>query len=217
LEMIESNSIRMELRYAYYRRCQVLRRNGEQCKAPAEQGAHICYAHARQNAMQQRRAREREAVLEEAAQRIRMHPMLSWKCGKRSRITDGVGDVSADLHAIQVTLAAVTQAIIDGRIDNKTAGRLCWELQIASKLLWLKQRTSMAARRRRSPAFREFDVPINIAEQILRPGATVLNHRSGDASSATGWQPVTGTARSTGILLPDEKFLDRPVADEKAA
>ena len=142
-----------EARYAYYRRCQEFRRNGEQCKAPAEQGAHICYAHARQNATQQRRAREREAVLEEAAQRMRMHPMLSWKCGKRSRITDGVGDVSADLHAIQVTLAAVTQAIIDGRIDNKTAGRLCWELQLASKLLWVEAEDKYGRTAEAQPSF----------------------------------------------------------------
>ena len=34
-----------EARYAYYRRCQEFRRNGEQCKAPAEKDAQICHAH----------------------------------------------------------------------------------------------------------------------------------------------------------------------------
>jgi hypothetical protein len=37
-----------EARYAYYRRCQVFRKNGGQCKAPAEKGSGICYAHARE-------------------------------------------------------------------------------------------------------------------------------------------------------------------------
>jgi hypothetical protein len=52
-----------EARYAYYRRCQVFRKGGEQCKAPAEKGSHICYAHAGQLAMAVRRERERRAVL----------------------------------------------------------------------------------------------------------------------------------------------------------
>jgi hypothetical protein len=37
-----------EARYAYYRRCQQYRRNGEQCKAPAMKGEHICHRHAEQ-------------------------------------------------------------------------------------------------------------------------------------------------------------------------
>jgi hypothetical protein len=44
-------------RHSYYRRCQLFRRNGEQCKAPAEKGAHICHAHAAQQAMALRRER----------------------------------------------------------------------------------------------------------------------------------------------------------------
>src|SRR5262245_30425199 len=37
-----------EARYAYYRRCQQFRRNGEQCKAPAMKGEDICHRHAEQ-------------------------------------------------------------------------------------------------------------------------------------------------------------------------
>lgn len=55
-----------EARYSYYRRCQIFRKGGEQCKAPAEKGSHICYAHAGQLAAAVRRERERRAVLAEA-------------------------------------------------------------------------------------------------------------------------------------------------------
>src|SRR5262249_25427548 len=51
-----------EERYAYYRRCQVVRRNGEQCKAPAEKGAQICHAHAGQQAAALRRKLESMVV-----------------------------------------------------------------------------------------------------------------------------------------------------------
>ena len=44
-----------EARYSYYRRCQVFRKGGVQCKAPAEKGSHICYAHAGQLATAVRR------------------------------------------------------------------------------------------------------------------------------------------------------------------
>lgn len=62
---------RPEARYAYYRRCQVFRKNGEQCKSPAEKGAHICYAHAGQQAMAFRRDLERRIVLAEAVAEMR--------------------------------------------------------------------------------------------------------------------------------------------------
>lgn len=51
----------------------------------------------------------------------------------------GVAEIFMDFNAIQVTIAVMAQALIDGRIDCKTAGRLAMELQTASKLLWLQQ------------------------------------------------------------------------------
>lgn len=131
-EMSEVEGMRKppEERYSYYRRCRVFRRSGEQCKAPAEKGAHICYAHAGQRAMVLRRERERRAVLEEAAARMR----------RRGRPDFRVADIALDFNAIQVTLAVMAQALIDGKIDCKTAGRLAVDLQTASKLLWMIQR-----------------------------------------------------------------------------
>ncbi|MGZ4899778.1 MAG: hypothetical protein ACXV8X_08995, partial [Candidatus Angelobacter sp.] len=116
-----------EARYAYYRRCQVFRKGGEQCKAPAEKGAHICYAHAGQQAMALRRERERRAVLAEAVEQMR----------RRGKPECEMADLFRDFNGIQVTLAVMAQALIGGRIDGKTAGKLVVELQTMSKLLWM--------------------------------------------------------------------------------
>jgi hypothetical protein len=123
----EPNGRRPEARYAYYRRCQVVRKNGEQCKAPAEKDAHICYAHAGQKAAEERRKRERRALLEEAVRQMR----------RRGKPQFGMADIFMDFNAIQVTLAVMAQALIDGKIDCKTAGRLAVDLQTMAKLLWM--------------------------------------------------------------------------------
>lgn len=112
--------------YAYYRRCQVFRRNGEQCKAPTEKGAHICYAHAGQLATAVRRERERRAVLAEAVAEMR----------KRDRPECEMADLFTSFKGIQVTLAVMARAVINGRIDCKTAGQMVVHLQTFSKLLW---------------------------------------------------------------------------------
>src|SRR5690349_24364287 len=83
-----------EARYAYYRRCQVFRRNGEQCKAPAEKGSHICHAHAGQLAMAVRRERELRAVLAEAVAEMR----------RRGKPEFEPVDLFMDFKGIQVTL-----------------------------------------------------------------------------------------------------------------
>ena len=115
-----------EARYANYRRCQVFRRNGAQCKAPAEKGAHICHAHAGQLAMAVRRERERRAVLAEAVAEMR----------KRGRPECEMADLFTDFKGIQVTTAVMARAVITGRIDCKTAGQMVVQLQTFSKLLW---------------------------------------------------------------------------------
>jgi hypothetical protein len=121
----DTNSRMPEARYAYYRRCQVFRKGGEQCKAPAEKGSHICYSHAGQVALAQRRERERQAVLAEAVAQMR----------KRGRPDCEMADLFMDFKGINMTLAVMMQAVIDGRIDCKTAGRMVVQLQTVSKLL----------------------------------------------------------------------------------
>jgi hypothetical protein len=129
-----------EARYAYYRRCQVFCRNGEQCKAPAETGSPICHAHAGQLAMAVRRERERRAVLVEAVAEMR----------KRGMPECEMADLFTDFKGIQVTLAAMARALINGRIDCKTAGQMVVHLQMCSKLLWQihRRKTSTTESRR---------------------------------------------------------------------
>jgi hypothetical protein len=126
-DMLKATRRVPEARYAYYRRCQVFRRGGEQCKAPAEKGSHICYAHAGQAALAVRRERERQAVLAEAVAQMR----------KQGRPDCEMADLFMDFKGINVTLAVMAQAVIDGRVDCKTAGRLVVQLQTVSKLLWM--------------------------------------------------------------------------------
>lgn len=119
-----------EARYSYYRRCQMFRRNGEQCKAPAEKGAAICHAHAAQQAMALRRDLERRIVLAEAVAEMR----------RQGKPECELADLFTDFKGIQVTLTVMSRALIAGRIDCKTAGRLVVHLQTISKLLWLYHR-----------------------------------------------------------------------------
>src|SRR5258708_11920068 len=111
LQSVTEQGIR-EARYAYYRRCRHFRRNGQQCKAPAVKGQQSCPRHAEQATTEGRRARQRRELL--------------------SRHGLGFGD----FKAIQRTISAVMQALLDGSMDTKTAGRLIIEIQTASKLLW---------------------------------------------------------------------------------
>src|SRR5712672_4415 len=87
----------LQARYGYYRRCQVFRHNGEQCKAPAEKGSHICYAHAGQQAMAFRRDLERRVVLAEAV--VEMRRQGQTECELENLLMDFKG--------IQVTLAVM--------------------------------------------------------------------------------------------------------------
>src|SRR5579864_5670731 len=126
-----------EARYSYYRRCQVFRRNGEQCKAPAEKGEAICHAHAAQQAMAFRQDLERQIVLAEAVAQMR----------RQGRLECEMADLLTDFKGIQVTLAVVSRALIAGRIDCKTAGRLLVHLQTMSKLLRLYHRDHRGTQR----------------------------------------------------------------------
>jgi hypothetical protein len=133
----EKHSKSPEARYTYYRRCQLFRRNGDQCKSPAEKGEAICHAHAAQQAMALRRERERRAVLAEAVAQMR----------RQGKPECEMADLLTDFKGIQVTLAVMARALIDGRIDCKTAGRLLVHLQTMSKLLWMVHRKGREGRK----------------------------------------------------------------------
>jgi hypothetical protein len=146
-----------EARYSYYRRCQLFRRNGEQCKAPAEKGSHICYAHAGQQAMALRREIERGVVLAEAVAEMR----------RRGRPECEMANLFMDFKGINVTLAVMARALIDGRIDCKTAGRLVVGLQMSSKLLWMVHRKGREGRKesRVSPQISADDRRLEVGER----------------------------------------------------
>jgi hypothetical protein len=126
-----------EARHSYYRRCQLFRRNGDQCKAPAEKGEAICHAHSAQQAMAFRRDLERGIVLAEAVAQMR----------RQGRPECQLEDLLTDFKGIQITLAVVSRALMHGRIDCKTAGRLLVHLQTMSKLLWLYHREHRGTQR----------------------------------------------------------------------
>ena len=121
-----------EARYAYYRRCQEFCKSGEQCKAPAEKGTAVCYAHARQRAIAARREAERLAVLTKALAEMR----------KRGKPEFEMVNLFTSFNGIQVTIATAAQALVDGSIDCKTAGRLLWDLQRMATLLRLYHKRS---------------------------------------------------------------------------
>ncbi len=72
-----------------------------------------------------RRDLERRIVLAEAVAQMR----------RQGRPECELADLFTDFNGIQVTLAVVSRALIAGRIDCKTAGRLLVHLQTMSKLL----------------------------------------------------------------------------------
>jgi hypothetical protein len=172
-----------EARYAYYRRCQVFRRGGVQCKAPAETGSHICHAHAGQLAMTVRRERERRAVLTEAVAQMR----------KRGRPECQIADLFMDFKGINVTLAVMMQAVIDGRIDCKTAGRLVVQLQTVSKLLWMLHRKGREGRKEK-----RISPQICADERRLKTRTTPLINTDGTDLKRSENQNLTAEARRRG-------------------
>ena len=84
-----------------------------------------------------RRERERQAVLAEAVAEMR----------KRGRPEFEAKELFMDFKGIQMTLAVMAQALIDGRIDCKTAGRLLVQLQTVSKLLRIVHRKGREGRK----------------------------------------------------------------------
>jgi hypothetical protein len=107
-EQIQGRVEAPEERYAYYRRCQVFRKDGQQCKAPAMKGQEVCHKHEAQADMERRRAAMRE--------QLALPPLVDFK-------------------SVQTGIREVGRAIIDGRIDEDYAGELLHRLQNAAVAL----------------------------------------------------------------------------------
>lgn len=91
-------------KYAYYTRCERLKKNKEQCRAPALNGTRVCYKHTQQDEVARRR--------EEAIARLEL-PALR------------------DAKSIQVALHKVMQALVDNRIDEDCGGFLLRRVEAA--------------------------------------------------------------------------------------
>lgn len=115
----------LEERYAYYRRCQVLRKNGEQCKAPAEKGERVCYRHSAQIEAARRGWEARQRVLEDAAASARA-------AGEKIGEPD---ELWMSLSGLRWVLFSAARAVADDRIDCATAGRLMAEVQARTRML----------------------------------------------------------------------------------
>jgi hypothetical protein len=149
-----------EARYAYYRRCQVFKRNGAQCKAPAEKGSHICHAHAGQLATAVRRERERRAMLTEAVAEMR----------RRGRPECEMADLFTDFKGIQVTTAVMARAVITGKIDCKTAGQMVVHLQTVSKLLRVYHRVHRGTQRTTTASTTKYTEKAHLTTEARRHG-----------------------------------------------
>ncbi len=75
--------------------------------------------------MAARREAERRAVLERAAAEMRRRSRRQWT----------LAEILMSFNGIQTTLAVAAQALIDGSLSCKTAGRLLMDLQCMAKLL----------------------------------------------------------------------------------
>jgi len=94
-----------EPKYAYYRRCSRVRKNGERCKGPAMKGEVLCYSHFNEAELAQFRDRQRRELL---------------------------GNVLAQpINRLEVNraLERINWALMQGRIDPKTAGSLLVEIR----------------------------------------------------------------------------------------
>src|SRR5690242_5584343 len=110
----------LEARYAYYRRCQAVMRNGAQCRCPAMKGNDICRNHAEQSEMAQRRRRQQVAVMQRAAEQISAETGTQW----------AIEDVFLSRRGVQLALREAMQALIDDRLDEKGARDLMAQLQM---------------------------------------------------------------------------------------
>src|SRR5579859_334571 len=97
-----------EDRYGYYRRCQVVRENGEQCRAPAMKGESLCYKHGQRAETERRKAAMRAG--------FSLPPLR-------------------DLRTVQKSIGEVARAIMEDRIDEDYAGELLQQLERASVAL----------------------------------------------------------------------------------
>src|SRR6476620_10384363 len=118
-EALDGSPRSLETRYAYYRRCQAFKHDGEQCKNPALKGGEICYQHQASTELKQRRNMQLGA--------LNLPPLTSF-------------------DNLQRAISILATAIVESRIDVKSAGRLANAFWLAGKLLRLQARMAKPGR-----------------------------------------------------------------------
>jgi hypothetical protein len=91
-----------------YRACRHIKPNGLRCESPSLKGTHFCYYHSK------------------------LHSLGAEPDGKFGPLRLPTPEGPA---AIQLSIAKITDALINGRIDPKRAGQLLYAMQIASQNL----------------------------------------------------------------------------------
>jgi hypothetical protein len=91
-----------------YRTCRHIKPNGLRCESPALRGTNFCYFHSKLHSLGVEPHAENEPL----------------------RLPSPEGPA-----AIQLSIARITNALIDGRIDPRRAGQLLYAMQIASQHL----------------------------------------------------------------------------------
>ena len=102
--------------YTMYRTCRHIKPNGLRCESPALRESYFCYFHSKLHGLG-------------AEQYEKYGPM---------RLPTPEGPAS-----IQLSIAKITDALINGRIDPKRAGQLLYAMQIASQNLESHRRSQV--------------------------------------------------------------------------
>jgi hypothetical protein len=119
------NCGRAEERYSYYRRCQEYMKDRQQCRCPAQKGSDTCRNHAEQKEMAERRMAQKVEVMGRAAEK--MSQATGWR--------HAIEDVFLSRRGVQAAINEAALALIENRLDEKSAKELVVELQSAMGVL----------------------------------------------------------------------------------
>jgi hypothetical protein len=151
-----------------------------------------------------RRERARRAVLAEAVAEMR----------RKGKPECEMADLFMDFKGIQVTLAVMAQAMIDGRIDCKTAGQMVVHLQMMSKLLRMIHRKGREGRKGH-----QISPQISADERRLGKGIDHRGHRGAQKENALTTKDTRSTplsqAKGRSGQAPENEGLPRIDVDQR--
>ena len=145
----------LETRYDYYRRCQAFRANGVQCKAPAMKDHDICRKHAEQREKTLRAEGQRRDFIARTSENPEGKDAEGGFCDAKTHDAKGgdakngeamsinrtsvnqtsVNQTGFNQTGFNQTIRDLMQAMLDGRIDEDTAGAMLDEIALKLGLL----------------------------------------------------------------------------------